>query len=277
MIRTVILFSFLTIVLNTARSQSCCEPGAMDLYARNGGSQQFRGAHELPLPYVHISDAGKDIYFKTSDGKDAHGWFLPAKTKSDHFLFVIHEWWGLNDHIKREAEKYWNDLGINVLAIDMYDGVVATSREEAGKTMQGLINERAVNIIKGAYDFAGSKAKVFTVGWCFGGGWSLQTGLLGRKQLAGTLMYYGQPEKDVEKLKTLKADVIGFFGTKDQWPSVQVVNEFKDNMQKAGKKLYLHMYEAEHAFANPSNPNFNEEATKDSYTKSIAFIKERMK
>ncbi len=277
MIRRFILFGALTILLNTAKSQSCCEPGAIDLYARNGASEQFRGAHELPQPYVHISENGKDINFKTPDGKDAHGWFIPAKKKSDYFLFVIHEWWGLNDHIKREAEKYWSDLGINVLALDMYDGVVATTREEAGKTMQSLNNERAVNIIKGAYDYAGKKAKVFTVGWCFGGGWSLQTGLLGGKQLAGTLMYYGQPEKDVEKLKTLSADVIGFFGTRDQWPSVQMVNEFKENMEKAGKKLYLNMYDADHAFANPSNPKFNEEATKDSYSKSIAFIKERMK
>lgn len=275
--RLMLLFSALFLFAGNVKSQSCCEPGAMDIYARNGSSNQFKSAHELPRPYVHVSETGKDINFKTPDGKDAHGWFLPAKNKSPYFLFVIHEWWGLNDHIKRESEKYWNDLGINVLAIDLYDGVVATTREEAGKTMQSVTPERAESIIRGAYGFAGAEAKVFTVGWCFGGGWSLQTGLLGGKQLAGTLMYYGQPEKDVEKLKTLNADVIGFFGTRDQWPSVQVVNEFKENMAKAGEKLYLHMYDAEHAFANPSNPNFNEAATKDSYQKSIAFIKERMK
>jgi carboxymethylenebutenolidase len=56
----------------------------------------------------------------------------------------------------------------------------------------------------------GNKAKVFTIGWCFGGGWSLQTALLGGNQVVGCVMYYGMPEADVNKLKTLHCDVIGF-------------------------------------------------------------------
>jgi carboxymethylenebutenolidase len=48
-------------------------------------------------------------------------------------------------------------------------------------------------------------------------------------------------------------------------------------MEKAGKKLYLNRYEANHGFANPSNPDFNKEATADAYAKLTAFIRERMK
>lgn len=265
---------FITSILN---AQNCCAPTTTEQYAMNGANATFRNAHEAPLPYKHLSVAGKDITFKTADGMDGHAWFLPAKNKSDYYLFVIHEWWGLNDHIKKESEKMWNDFGFNVIALDLYDQKVATTREEAGAIMQALNTERAVNIIKGALDYAGKSAKIFTIGWCFGGGWSLQTGLLAGPQLAGTIMFYGQPEKDVEKLKTLNADVIGFFGNRDQWPSPAMVDEFSENMKKAGKTLLLNRYEADHGFANPSNPKFDKPATEDAYSKLSAFIRERKK
>ena len=256
---------------------SCCAPNATELYARNASDKNFQMMHDLPLPYVHISQNGMDITFKAADGTEAHGWELKAKNPSKYYLFVIHEWWGLNDHIKKESEKMWNDLGINVIDIDLYDKKVATTQQDAAKYMQGVTTERAQNIIKGAYAYAGKDAKVFTLGWCFGGGWSLQTALSGGSQVIGCIMFYGQPEKDIEKLKTLNGDVIGFFGNKDQWPSPQMVDEFVSNMQKAGKKLLVYRYDATHAFANPSNPNFNKEATEDAYSKLIPFIKERMK
>jgi len=258
-------------------AQNCCAPTTTEQYAMNGANAAFRNAHNEPLPYVHHSEAGKDITFKTSDGQDAHAWFLPAKTQSAYYLFVIHEWWGLNDHIKKESEKMWNDLGFNVIALDLYDKKVATTSDEAGTLIQAMKTERAINIIQGALEFAGKSARIFTIGWCFGGGWSLQTGLLAGPQLAGTIMFYGQPEKDIEKLKTLNADVIGFFGNRDQWPSPTLVNEFNENMKKAGKTLLLNRYEADHGFANPSNPEFDKMATEDSYKKLTTFIRERMK
>jgi carboxymethylenebutenolidase len=48
-------------------------------------------------------------------------------------------------------------------------------------------------------------------------------------------------------------------------------------MKEAGKKLSVYQYDAEHGYANPSNPHFDKEATTDSYAKAYAFIKERMK
>lgn len=272
-----IFFLVVLVVSMRAQPQTCCAPTTTELYAMNGAKSSFRNAHDEPLPYVHKSQVGKDIEFKTSDGKDAHAWFIPAKIASPYYLFVVHEWWGLNDYIKKESEKMWNDFGINVIALDLYDRQVATTREEAGAIMQALKTERAVSIIKGALNYAGKSAKVFTIGWCFGGGWSLQTGIMAGPQLAGTIMFYGQPEKDVEKLKTLNADVIGFFGNRDQWPSPQMVDEFDANMKKAGKTLLLNRYDADHAFANPSNPKFNKEATEDAYKKLSAFIRQRMK
>jgi carboxymethylenebutenolidase len=274
---------FLTLIgiTGTAMSQSgnmtCCAASATEAYAQNGSDKNFMAKHDEPIPFHYESENGKDITYATADGKTAHAWEVKSANGSPYYLFVIHEWWGLNDYIKQEAEKLGRDLGINVIALDLYDNVVTSTREEAAKAMQAVTTDRATAIVKGAYAYAGAKAKVFTIGWCFGGGWSLQSTLIGGSQAVGCIMYYGQPEKDVERLKTLHADVLGFFGNLDQYPSPQVVSEFADNMNKAGKKLYLNRYEATHAFANPSNPNFNKDATEDAYKKVLVFVKDRMK
>jgi carboxymethylenebutenolidase len=271
------IFTLVGVQFVNAQQMSCCSIDATESFSRHASDKNFVKSHDEPIPFTYISDKGKDIQFQTADGKKAHGWEVKAEKKTPYYLFVIHEWWGLNDYIKQEAEKLANDLGLNVIALDLYDEKVATTREDATKFMQATSKERAMSIIQGAYDYAGKNAKVFTIGWCFGGGWSLQASLMGGKQAVGCIMYYGQPEKDLERLKTLSPDVLGIFGNKDQWPSPAVVDEFAANMEKAGKKLILKRYEATHAFANPSNPNFDKEATADAYTHVKAFVKERMK
>jgi carboxymethylenebutenolidase len=106
--------------------------------------------------------------------------------------------------------------------------------------------------------------------------WSLQTAILAGKQAKGSVMFYGRPETNLEKLKSLHCDILGFFGNLDKSPSPAMVSEFEKNMESAGKKLTAYKYEAGHGFANPSNPSFNVEASKDSYAKAIAFFKEKM-
>jgi len=256
---------------------TCCVPTATEEYALNAGSKAFKMEHPDPLPFVYASEKGKDINYKTADGTDAHAFEIKAAKKTDYYLFVVHEWYGLNDYIKQEAEKLSGELGVNVIALDLYDNRVAANREDAGKYMQMVKTERAMAIIKGAYAYAGNNAKVFTIGWCFGGGWSLQTSIEGGKQAIGCMMYYGQPEKNVDRLKTINCDVIGFFGNQDQWPSPAVVDQFEKDAVAAGIKLQANRYEANHGFANPSNPSFNVGAKEDAHKKVVAFVQERMK
>ncbi len=259
-----------------AQNRSCCSPDAMETYSRNASDKDFIQMHEEPLPFIFRSDRGKDIHFSTADGTEAHAWESKALKPTENYLFVIHEWWGLNDYIKQTAEKLGDELGMNVIALDLYDNKVAGTPDDAAKYMQSASKERILNIIKGAFAYAGQKAKVFTIGWCYGGGWSLQAALVGGKQVSGCVMYYGQPEKDVEKLKNLNCDVIGFFGNQDQWTNPQIVDTFISDMDKAGKKILINRYEAVHGFANPSNPKFNRDATEDAWAKTVAFIKARM-
>ena len=257
----------------------CCgKPSATRQFAMLASSPTFRMAHKNPLPVRFQSAVGTSITYKTADGKESTAWFLKAKKATNNYILVIHEWWGLNDFVKRESEKIYNDLGnVNVIDLDLYDGKVATTREDAGKYMQAVNEDRAKAIINGAIAYVGPKAHIATIGWCFGGGWSLQTSLLAGKKAVACVMYYGMPEQDITKLKTLNADVLGNFANKDQWINLKVVAKFDTDMKAAGKKLYLHQYDADHGFANPSNPIYDSNATKDAYANTIAFFKARLK
>lgn len=257
---------------------SCYNGDVREQFRQEANTLAFASMHEAPNYYKLQAPAGHTVSFTAADGSTAIGYEIKSKTKSNKWIFVIQEWWGLNDYIKRESDILSKELdNVNVLAIDMYDGKVAATPDSAMKLMQAAKTERLENIVKGALAHAGTNAKIYTIGWCFGGMWSLQTTLLAGKQAAGCVMYYGRPENNLEKLKTLNCDVIGFFGNQDRSPSPEVVTKFESDMQTVGKKLTAYKYEANHGFANPSNPSFNKAATEDAHAKAVAFLKEHMK
>ncbi|CAN5518730.1 hypothetical protein BH09BAC6_BH09BAC6_14610 [soil metagenome] len=280
--KKLIFLSALLLTAAFAFSQSkvicCSNPSATQRFAMLASNRDFRMSHKMPLPIRFQSSIGAAITYKTADGKTANAYVLKAKRTTNNYILVIHEWWGLNDFVKKESEKIYNDLGnVNIIDLDLYDGKVATTREDAGKYMQSVTDDRAKAIINGAIAYAGAKAHIATIGWCFGGGWSLQASLLAGKQGAGCVMYYGMPEQDVNRLKALHADVLGNFANKDQWINLKVVAKFDADMKAAGKKLYLHQYDADHGFANPSAPAYASAATTDAYGHTITFLKARLR
>lgn len=253
---------------------SCMNTETVDAYIKEASTSSFASMHPSPKKIYSSDLFGKMIDFPVQDGINGKAYFIASKKKSKKWLLVIQEWWGLNDNIKNEGDKYYKDLGdVNILAVDMYDGKVASTPDSAMKYSRGADPVRMANIIKGAIQHAGKDASIYTVGWCFGGMWSLQSGILAGSQAKGIVMFYGRPESNIEKLKSIQCDVIGFFGNLDRSPSPAMVAEFENNMKTAGKNLVTHKYEAGHGFANPSNPNFNATASEDSYAKAIAFLK----
>jgi len=252
----------------------CLNMETQQAYKLEAGTPAFAAMHPSPIAVNPENLLGKMMTFDAADGKQANAYFITAKKKSNKYLIVIQEWWGLNENIKMESDKYYTDLGdVNVIAVDMYDGKVAATPDSAMKLMRGADMGRMTAIMQGAIKYAGSKASIYSVGWCFGGMWSLQTAILAGPQAKGSVMYYGRPETNMDKLKSIQCDIIGFFGNLDQSPSPAMVNDFEKNMKEAGKNLSVNRYEAGHGFANPSNPSYNAAAKEDAYTKAIAFFK----
>ena len=246
-------------------------------FAEFASDAEFRAQHPSPEA---ISDEDLKGVMKTlpnADGKDVRAYFVAGREGSDQYLFVFQEWWGLNNHIKQTADAYHEKLRgeVNVIALDLYDGKVAEDPERAGKLMQSADSARLTEIVRTGLAHAGEDAEIGSIGWCFGGGWSLKTALMAGDRATACVMYYGMPVLDVNRLQDLHTDVLGIFAEQDKWVNQGVVSDFRSAMQMAGQHLRVHTYDADHAFANPSGKAYAEEAATDARRKTVSYLREQ--
>ena len=273
-----LFFAILCSIKLVSQTTCCAKPASTEAFAMLTHDKKFIDTHLEPLPFELENPMGKAITFKSADGKEAYGYEIKAVKPTNNYVFVIHEWWGLNDYVKQESEKWFTTLGnANVIAIDLYDKQVATTRDSAAKYMGKVKTERAEAIIKGALTYVGTKANIATVGWCFGGGWSLQASLIAGKQAKACVMYYGAAEENISKLITLNSPVLFVWPEQDKWINKEMVTKFENNMKTATKSLQVKSYDADHAFANPSNPKYNKAFADDAFLNASNFMKVLLK
>ena len=274
MFQKIILLLTLSLLLFSCGNEKPTKEGTTDKMAKHADDESFESKHETPEK-INFTPKGEMIKIPVAVGDQGNAYSIKATTPTNNYLFVIHEWYGLNDHIKKEAERLHEELGnVNVLALDLYDGKVADNPKDASKYMKASTEERSKAIINGALKLAGSDAKVGTIGWCFGGGWSLRSSIMAGKQGAGCVIYYGMPVENAKELLDLNADVLGIFGEKDKWINPNVVNNFDALMKATDKNFTFKQFDADHAFANPSSPRYLEAAAQEANAMVLAFLKE---
>ena len=201
-------------------------------------------------------------------------------------VVMIHEWWGLNENIKNMAENLAKE-GYVVLAVDLYNGQVANTTESA----QNLVSKvrenpsESINNLQHAVRYLTSlenvnSSKIASLGWCFGGGQSLQLALNTEPEypLAATIIYYGNLVSDPESLSKIKWPVLGIFGDQDKSISVDSVKQFEAALNDNGITNEIYIYKGVgHAFANPSGDNYAQQETQDAWQKTVSFLKEYLK
>lgn len=197
-------------------------------------------------------------------------------------VVMIHENKGLNDHIKNMANLLAKH-GYVVLAVDLFKGEVVTEQNDARRLTQAVRSnpEMAINNLQSAVKYLSSlpnvdPSKIASIGWCFGGGQSLQLAFNSQNHpLAATIVYYGSPLiTDNSNLSKIKWPVLGVFGDQDTGIPVEKVNEFKATLDKVGVPNEIYIFKGVgHAFANPSNANYAPSQTLDAWEKTLSFLK----
>ena len=197
-------------------------------------------------------------------------------------VILIHEWWGLNDNIRAMAEQVAGH-GYVALAVDLYGGKIAQNAVEA-RELVGLSMKNSAAIeqnLRQAYSYLTTEAgavRVGTLGWCFGGGWSLNTALLMPANIDATVIYYGRLVTDPERLNSLGMPVLGIFGSEDRGIPLESVNAFDAAMRELGKDVTIKVYEgARHAFANPSGQSYDPQAAEDAWALTVSFLDSHLK
>jgi carboxymethylenebutenolidase len=242
-------------------------------------------AHDAPVanpasqtaPAVEVE--ASDVQYATVDGRPVTGYLArpAAVTGPRPGLIVIHEWWGLNDNIRAMTRRLAGE-GYLALAVDLYAGQVAADRDTALSLMTAT-NEHpaaAEDNLRQAYaylaDQRGAPA-VGSIGWCFGGGWSLSTALLLPDRLDAAVIYYGHLVSDPQRLATLEMPILGLFGEQDQGIPLDSVRAFENALRELGKDAKIVVYPgADHAFANPSGRNYQPETAEKAWLETVAFL-----
>lgn len=225
---------------------------------------------------------GKTVSYKSGDETVQAVLYTPAGKGPFPALIVIHEWWGLNDWVKDQASKL-ADQGYVALAIDLYRGKVAATPEMAHEIMRGVPEDRAKRDLHAAIEFLGSqpgvkKNRIGSIGWCMGGGYSLDVALQ-EPTLAATVINYGHLATDTEALKKINAPILGLFGGQDHGITPDDVHKFEAAMKQLGKKIEITIYpNAGHAFENPNNKDgYRPDDAADAWKRTVSFLAETLK
>jgi carboxymethylenebutenolidase len=243
-----------------------------NIYSNNNTQEESTRLHNSSVAY-YDNTTGYLVYPEPSNNAQQQE-RLPA-------VIMIHEWWGLNEHIKSQADLLANE-GYAVLAVDLYRGEVATDSDRARELTSSVRSNSAsaIDNLQSAVSYLKSleivdDSKVASLGWCFGGDWSLQLALNSSENpLAATIVYYGRPVTDTASLSSISWPILGIFGDQDQAISVESVKQFASALNASGITNEIYLYEdVGHAFANPSGDNYAPKETADAWQKTIGFLR----
>jgi carboxymethylenebutenolidase len=236
----------------------------------------------LLLAVSSFAADGKPVSYKSGDETVQAVLYTPPGKGPFPAIVVIHEWWGLNDWVKEQASKL-ADQGYEALAIDLYRGKVATTPDMAHEIMRGVPEDRAKRDLHAAVEFLKSqpnvkKDRIGSIGWCMGGGYSLDVALQ-EPDLAATVINYGHLATDTEALKRINAPILGLFGAQDHGITPEDVKKFGATMDQLGKKIDIKIYDdAGHGFENPNNKDgYRAADTADAWQRTVDFLAKTLK
>ena len=234
------------------------------------------------LASIAIAADSKTVSYKSGEETVQSVLYTPSGNGPFPAIMVIHEWWGLNDWVKEQASKLAGE-GYAALAIDLYRGKVAKTADEAHEIMRGVPEDRAKRDLHAAFAFLASrpnvkKDRIGAIGWCMGGGYSLDVALQ-EPTLAADVINYGHLATDAEALKKINAPILGIFGAQDRGIPVADVRKFGETLDNMGKKIEIKIYDdAGHAFENPNNKDgYREADASDAWKHTADFLATTLK
>jgi len=250
-------------------------------------SMRFTYLFVLLITVVSLSAAGSTVMRSTAtytSGKDTVQAYLCVPDSSGPFpaLILIHEWWGLNDWVRENAQSIAAQ-GYITLAIDLYRGQVATTMDEAHQLSRGLPEDRAARDLQAAFDFLKARSDVKpdrmgSLGWCMGGGFSLVAALT-LPHLASCTVCYGRLITDSSSIQKISCPLLGIFGVEDKGIPPASVKEFETICRHFGKSIEVKIYDgAGHAFMNPNNKDgYRASSAKDAWARIDSFFERTLK
>jgi carboxymethylenebutenolidase len=194
-------------------------------------------------------------------------------------VVVIHEAFGLNDHIK-DVTRRLADAGYATLAVDLFTGrnrAVCMARYMAG-ALGGSVNRYGVEDLKSALTLLPTLTNVDplrlgAVGFCLGGGFAIAWACTDTR-LKAIAPFYGANPRPLDVTRRL-CPVVGSYPEKDFTArSGRALDRALTGFQiQHDIKVYPG---TRHSFFNDTRPSFDREAANDSWSRLLNFFEEQL-
>jgi carboxymethylenebutenolidase len=225
---------------------------------------------------------GTTVQFASTPDK-GQGYLAVPATKGKHpAIIVIQEYWGVNDWIRDQADRFARQ-GYVALAPDLYRGKSTADASEAHELMRGLPEDRAMADLEGAFNYLAQRSdvdasRIGVIGWCMGGGYALQLAIA-EPRIAAAVINYGHLVTDPNTIASIKSPILGNFGEADRGIPPDDVRAFDAALKKAGKVSDIKIYPgAGHQFMNPNSKGaYVKSAARDSWARIDSFFQRTLK
>lgn len=215
-----------------------------------------------------------------ANGRTGRG-YLAEPDAEGPGVIVIHEWWGLDDSMRKMADRFAEE-GFVALAPDLFEGDTTEQPDEAQQKLMALNMDKAVKQMRGAVkhllEHPKCNGQIGSVGFCAGGGLAVWAAAETPEIGAAVTYYYVMPHGKPDFSK-IEGPVLGHFGTSDDFVSVDAAKALEAELQEAGVEAAFEFYEgAGHAFANDHDRlgTYDEGHAKAAWDKTVGFLRKHL-
>jgi carboxymethylenebutenolidase len=228
-----------------------------------------------------ISSSTVEFSRVTADGKTRGFLSAPGQIGKYPSVIVIHEIWGLVDHIKDVTMRLAKE-GYVALAVDLFDGKTLTKLEEGRRFREQFTQEKMLADLNSGHAYLKTlkninPKRIGSIGFCMGGGLSLLLACQNR-EIAAAVVFYGRNPTPIDLLKNLQCPMLGNYAGADLAMSEADIKQLEETLTKYGKTFDIKTYPgAPHAFFNDTRETYKPDAAKDSWERTINFFGKYLK
>lgn len=231
--------------------------------------------------------SGESVVLTSQDGTQFSAFVARPQAPNGAGIVILPDVRGLFRFYEDLASRF-AIAGVTAIAIDYFGRTAGMSsgRDEhfefmphVEKTQAHQISQDVAAALAHLRSLPGANLKAFfTVGFCFGGGNSLQQAAE-HHGLSGVIAFYGSPTRarsgapaPIERIRDFECPVLGLYGGSDQSIPVEDVQKFDAALAQANIEHEVHVYpNTPHSFFDRTYDQYTEESA-NAWQRMIAFI-----